>query len=68
MSYFAFHLLNETGKQKVQFITSSFDEMLNRLEETCPDSREFSIVKSKLEEACFYAKKSVALQKENQEY
>jgi hypothetical protein len=44
-----------------------FEKCLADLQEVCPESREFSITKTKLEEACFFAKKSVAIQPENQE-
>lgn len=57
---FTFHLLNETGKEKAMKIANAFDHLLDQLKQLCPENREFSIVKTKLEEAGFFAKKSMA--------
>ena len=62
---FEFHLLNDNGKQKAQEIADNFDVLLENLKALCSEGREFSIVKTKLEEACFFAKKSMAVQPEN---
>ena len=65
---FEVHILNEQGKSKARSIASAFDNLLNTLTTTIPTaSREMSIVKTKLEEACFFAKKAMANQAENQE-
>lgn len=65
---FATHKLNSDGIDRAEIIANVFDTALRRLEEVVitTDTREFSIVKTKLEEACFYAKKSMAMKKENQ--
>ena len=63
---FSFHKLNEDGIQRAVAIAKAFDELLKTLNEICPDGREFSIVKTKLEEASFFAKKSIANVPENQ--
>ena len=63
---FQVHRLNEDGMKKAEEIASTFNECLRVLKTMCPDGREFSIVKTKLEEAAFFAKKSMAAQKENQ--
>jgi hypothetical protein len=57
---FEVHMLNETGKQNAKEIAETFDTCLNKLTELCPEGRSFSIVKTKLEEACFFAKKAMA--------
>lgn len=57
---FAVHMLNETGKEKAKLITETFDTCLNKLVEICPAGREMAIVRTKLEEACFFAKKAMA--------
>lgn len=64
---FAFHKLNEDGQARAVVIAERFDTLLNDLKRICPDSREFSICKTKLEEACFFAKKSMAMKPENLE-
>jgi len=56
---FRVHMLNDEGKAKAKIIANYFDELLENLKSYCPDSREFSIVKTKLEEACFFAKKAM---------
>lgn len=62
---FQVHMLNEAGKAKAVRIAESFSRLLDELEEVCPQSRELSIVKTKLEEAAFFAKRSMAQQAEN---
>jgi hypothetical protein len=63
---FEVHLLNDEGKARAQQIAETFDECLARLRKLCPEhTREFSIVKTKLEEAGFFAKKSMAVMPEN---
>lgn len=58
---FAVHILNEAGKNKAALIRDSFDVLLNRMNEICMPSRELSVAKTKLEEACFFAKKAMAI-------
>lgn len=62
--------LTEKGQTDAKYIETIFSMALNQLAGLCPEhTREFSIVKTKLEEASFYAKKSLRhfnTQKENQ--
>jgi hypothetical protein len=59
-------MLNEIGKAKALDIAQAFDDCLERLKTTCPEATpEFTIAKRKLEESCFYAKKSMAAVPEN---
>ena len=60
-------MLNEEGKKNAALIADSFDGMLLYLSKLCPSGREFSIVKTKMEEACFFAKKAMASLPDNQE-
>jgi hypothetical protein len=64
---FQFHRLNEVGIEKAVKIAESFDRLLTELKELCPEGREFSIVKTKLEEASFFAKKSMANRPDHQQ-
>ena len=65
---FEVHMLNDRGKDKALQIATDFDGLLSRLTIYCGVSnRELSIVKTKLEEACFFAKKAMANQKDNQQ-
>jgi hypothetical protein len=64
---FAGHMLNEKGFARVQNIGRAFDTLLCVIEAAVPEGRQLSIVRTKLEEACFYAKKGVAIQDEYQE-
>lgn len=59
--------LNESGIKKADLITGIFDIILDELKKHCPESREFSLCRTKLEMASFYAKKAVALDETNQE-
>lgn len=63
---FAVHILNDEGKQKAKEIAEAFDELLKKLSAHCFSGRELAIVKTKLEEASFFAKKSMALDLSNQ--
>jgi len=63
---FAVHQLNDAGIAKATAIAQCFDGLLIQLRQLCTEnSREFAIVKTKLEEAAFFAKKSMANQPEN---
>ena len=67
-SLFQVHMLNEQGKEKAQEIANAFDQLLFRLSKVAPSSgREYALVRTKLEEAAFYAKKSMASVPENQQ-
>ena len=64
---FTSHRLNESGLTNAVAISQAFDTLLDDLVRYgCKESREFSIMKTKLEEACFFAKKSMATQAEFQ--
>jgi len=66
---FEVHKLSDIGLEKAGLIRDLFDTFLTALEQlltTSTSSREFSIVKTKLEEACFFAKKSMAINLSNQ--
>lgn len=63
---FQVHRLNEEGLAKADRIAKSFDQLLNSLQTDIVNCREMSIVKTKLEEACFFAKKAMANDPNNQ--
>jgi hypothetical protein len=48
------------GLDKAATISEGFTRLLQTLEDVCPKGREMAIVRTKLEEASFYAKKSLA--------
>lgn len=66
-SLFQFHKLNADGIKKAEAIAQLFSDLLSELETNCAPNREFAIVKTKLEEAAFFAKKSMAISPLNQE-
>ena len=63
---FKVRMLNEEGKIKAKKIAITFEVLLNELEKIVPapppsgSTREMAIVRTKLEEACFFAKKAMA--------
>lgn len=66
---FQVHLLNDDGVNKAKAMAQNFSALVDELETILGDgikTREFSIVKTKLEEAAFFAKKAMANQPENQ--
>jgi hypothetical protein len=64
---FRVHRLNERGINRAKKVAEDFNILLNRLVDFMPECRELSIVKTKLEEACFFAKKGIANDPSNQE-
>jgi len=67
---FQFHKLSEAGQGKAKLIAGMYSELLDQLENICGslnNGREMALVKTKLEEACFFSKKAMAVQRENQE-
>jgi hypothetical protein len=65
---FSHNRLNVQGVDKVTRVQDAFTKLLRELEGiTALGGREGAIVRTKLEEACFYAKKNISLIKENQE-
>lgn len=64
---FQTHKLNSAGFDKAIAISHNFNELVEKLEIVCPANREFAIARTKLEEACFFAKKAMARLAENQQ-
>lgn len=66
---FEVHRLNQLGMEKATAIASTFDVALEALELLCAggDLRCTAIMRTKLEEACFFAKKAVASCPANQD-
>lgn len=66
-SEFDVHTLNEIGIAKAREIADLFSVTLSMLEVQCgADGREMAIVKTKLQEAAFFAKRAMAIRPENQ--
>ncbi len=64
---FKVHMLNESGKKKAAAIAEGFSILLDGLEAQGLTGRDLALVKTKLEEACFVAKRGMASLIENQE-
>ena len=67
-SAFAVHMLNDQGKEKAKKMADAFSALLIELEslDLATDGRLKSLVTTKLEEACFFAKKAMATNLNNQ--
>lgn len=60
---FAYYPLNADGRQAAEQISKLFETFLNELEGICGGStHEMRAVRTKLEIACFFAKKAMATQ------
>ncbi len=64
---FKVHKLNKEGMGKAKLIAKAYDDLVEALYLTCPGGREWSLAMEHLELACFFAKKAMATQKENQD-
>jgi len=64
---FQVHRLNEKGLAAAASVANAFDDLLEVLLVLIPvNGRELALVRTKLEEACFFAKKAIANRPENQ--
>ena len=63
---FEVHPLNEIGFERAGTIADRFTQLLNEIRPLVPEGREWNIVKNKLEEASFYAKKGMSSLSTNQ--
>jgi hypothetical protein len=66
-SEFKTYALNEQGKIQANIIAAKFSELLGYCRAAGEPGRELSLVATKLEEACFFAKKAVSAKLANQE-
>jgi hypothetical protein len=64
---FTVHRLNAKGLSLAGSIARAFSDFLDKLEATCPEGRDLAIVRTKLQEANFFAKRSIAELAENQD-
>jgi hypothetical protein len=64
---FESYALNPDGMHYAARISISFDKLLTELKIFCPPGRELSIAATKLEEACFFAKKAMSTNPDHQE-
>lgn len=64
---FEVHILNDEGKLRASVVATIFDTALTDLLEVIgTEGREVAIVRTKMEEACFFAKKAMAVRAEYQ--
>jgi hypothetical protein len=67
---FEVHILNPEGIQKARELAAAFDDLLTKIDTLVGPSnltsRNLAITRTKLEEACFFAKKAIASLPENQ--
>lgn len=61
------HQLNNRGKTLTVRIAEEFTDILENLEQWCLEGRDLDIVRTKLQEAKFYAVRAMALKEEHQE-
>lgn len=64
---FRTYRLNASGQQAAQSISQAFDELLTKLERLVPEGNQLGLCRNQLEQACFFAKKGMAMSTGNQE-
>ena len=64
---FRVHMLNAEGKRKATLLAEAFSDLLARVEAVSPEGRDLAIVRTKLQEASFFAKRAMACDPANQE-
>lgn len=64
---FTHHRVNEVGQTKLVAIGEGFSRLLDELESLAPEGREMALVRTKLQEACNWARRAVAAHAVNQE-
>ena len=62
---FGLHNLTNEAAKECHDVGTLFSVFLDNLETVCPPGREFALVKTKLQEACYFAKKSIGLEPSN---
>jgi hypothetical protein len=67
MDIFKVHMLNQKGVEKAERIKMAFEKCVMDIELQARDGDErcLAIFKTKMEEACFYAKKAMASDSKN---
>jgi len=63
---FETYTLSGEGKARADRVAEIFNEALTQLLAIVPPGRHLAVTKTKLEEACFFAKKAVAADATNQ--
>lgn len=63
---FKVHILNESGLEKARLLGEIFSKCLAEVNIVLGPGRELSLVVTKLQEACFFAKRGIAIQPFNQ--
>jgi hypothetical protein len=65
---FDVHLLNEKGLAKAREIGVVYSQLLDELDRLCgTEGREVAIMRTKLQESAFFAKRAMAVRPENQQ-
>lgn len=65
---FKVHILTDKGIAKAKILQTAFEEFLLELEDICgAEGREMSLVRTKLQEASFFAKRAMAIKNSHDE-
>jgi|GEM_PF-3123487 len=69
MDHFKVHLLNDKGIERAKLMQTKFEELVEVLKTECgcEEGRQLNLALTKLEEACFFAKKAMACNTANQQ-
>lgn len=63
---FNVHMLNDKGRAEAEQLAKAYSALLDVIDQLVPQSREKSVAITELQTSCFWAKRGIAVQKDNQ--
>ncbi len=64
---FNVHMLNDKGRAEAEQLATAYSALLDVIDQLVPQSREKSVAITELQTSCFWAKRGIAIQPDNQQ-